>query len=73
MTNVEIKAGVRLIARLGYTNMFARQNVIEIAKSLGNDKLARWIEENQTAYGNLILTGKLPDDEDGNETDAEYE
>ena len=43
----------------GLTNMFDFNAVQQIASDNGFYELVTWMEENKTAYGNLILTGEF--------------
>ena len=66
MTNNEIRRITRKIAATGITNMFDVPAVLQIADAMGYNEYARWVLENKSTYGKLVLTGKLPgDDEDG--------
>ena len=66
MTNSEIRRITRKIAATGMTNMFDVPVVIQIAETMGYNEYAHWVHANKSAYGAMVLTGKLSDDdEDG--------
>jgi hypothetical protein len=69
MSNDEIRQITRRIADTGLTNMFDQRVVIQIAEAMGYIEYAEWARHNRSAYGRLILTGRLPGDEEGNEAE----
>jgi hypothetical protein len=68
MTNADIITVIRLIRDIGATNMFDRAKVIELAYALDFSDEAEWIATRPHEYGTLILTGKLPDEPEQNNT-----
>jgi hypothetical protein len=64
MKNAEILKQVLIIRDSGMTNMFDYPVVMKIAEELEWYELVDWIGNHITEYGNLILTGELPPEED---------
>ena len=64
MTNNDIRMATRQLASIGAYNMFDRTNVVKLAESLGFHEYAQWVTQNPIAYCELILSGRLPGDDD---------
>lgn len=58
-----VKWQCRQVAKTGRTNMFDSKAAFEIALEMSFDELADFIFMNTKAYGNLILTGELSEDD----------
>jgi hypothetical protein len=58
-----IKWEARRVAATGRTNMFDAKTALDIAFEMGFGELAGFIATDAKAYGKLILTGELNDDE----------
>ncbi|GHU80112.1 hypothetical protein AGMMS49992_32830 [Clostridia bacterium] len=62
MKNADIIAAVLAVRNTAITNMFDRKAVIQLAELMGYPEEAEWIAAHPHEYGTLILTGKLPDE-----------
>ncbi len=65
MMTREIKDQILEVRNTGEVNMFDINGVMRIANDLGLYELVIYLTENQSEYGDFILTGEAPGLEDG--------
>jgi hypothetical protein len=49
--------GLEAVRQSGYTNMFDRPRVIELAEMMGYEETAEWLHENRNLYAQGIFQG----------------
>lgn len=57
--------GLETIRLSGYTNMFDRPRVIELAEMMGYDETAEWVRDHRRSYAEGIFAGFVVDEEGG--------
>lgn len=55
--------GLEAVRQSGYTNMFDRPRVIELAEMMGYDDTAAWVRENRREYAAGLFAGFVTDEE----------
>jgi len=49
--------GLEAVRQSGYTNMFDRPRVIELAEMMGYDETAEWVCDHRSEYAHLLFAG----------------
>lgn len=57
--------GLEAVRQSGYTNMFDRPRVIELAEMMGYDETAAWVQVHRDRYAAGLFAGFVPDEEGG--------
>lgn len=57
--------GLEAIRQRGYTNMFDRPRVIELAELLGYAETAEWVRSQRVSYAVGVFAGFVPDEKGG--------
>jgi len=55
--------GLEAVRQSGYTNMFDRPRVIELAEMMGYDATAKWVREHRDLYARLLFNGVVVEQE----------
>lgn len=64
----EVARGIEAVRHSGLCNMLDRPVVIDLARMLGHEATAEWIEANKTAYAELVFHGLVVDEGDSHAT-----
>ena len=56
--------GLEAVRQSGYTNMFDRPRVIELAEMMGYDETAEWVRDHRSEYARLLFAGVIVDEGD---------
>ncbi len=51
--------GLEAIRLSGYTNIFDRPRVIELAEMMGYDETADWVRDHRSEYARLLFAGVI--------------
>ena len=51
--------GLEAVRKSGYTNMFDRPRVIELAEMMGYDEAAEWVRDHRSEYARLLFAGVI--------------
>lgn len=56
--------GLDAVRQSGYTNMFDRPRVIELAEMMGYDEAAAWVRDHRGEYARLLFAGVIVEEGD---------
>ena len=56
--------GLEAVRQSGYTNMFDRPRVIELAEMMGYDETAAWVRDHRSDYARLLFAGVIVEEGD---------